>query len=206
MEPANDNGQRELGREQRELACRLTETELLARGETMAEAELEIGKLKEHRKGINGAIADYSATRNKLAKVIEDGEELRMVDCVWIEDIAHNVQNCIRQDTGAQVGQRAMTAADHQLGLELNAADADGADGDADALAADTYDDDTGEVLAPAEQVDVGEQRIELPPPKRRKSAVRSSSSAKATGKKAGKPKGKTANGKAARSTRHAHA
>ncbi len=209
MEPANDNGTadadaRALGREQRELMCKLTEAELLQRGETMAEAELEIAKLKEERKGINGTIADLSATRNKLAKVIEDGEELRAVDCTWIEDIKQNVHNLIRQDTGELVTSRAMTAADHQLGLGL---DADGAaDGGGDADADAPYDEDTGEVLAPPEMVDVGHQNIgTLPAPTKRKpKATRTAIKGKAAKRSSSNGKPKHANGKAR--TRHVHA
>jgi hypothetical protein len=184
MDTATQATGKEIGREQRELMCKLTEIELLARGETMAEAELEIAKLKETRKGINGQIQDYSATRNKLAKVIENGEELRMVDCAWIEDDKQNVHNCIRQDTGELVMSRAMTAADRQqtLGLEC-------------------VDEDTGEVLAPPEIVPVGAQNIGALPaakPTKRKpkatSAIKSKAKAKAN---------KHTNGKA---TRHAHA
>jgi hypothetical protein len=188
--------QREVGREQRELMCKLTEAELLQRGETMADADLEIGKLKETRKGINGQIADLTTTRSKLAKIIDDGEELRMVDCAWIEDLPQNVQNCVRQDTGELVTSRAMTAADRQEGFAF-------ADGDADDA---PIDEDTGEVLLKLESVDVSAQDIgELPKPTKRKAKPKATALKAAKGKQHKGGSGKASNGKRG-ATRHAHA
>ncbi len=127
-------------REQRECKCKLTGSEMLLRGEQMADAELEIDRLKESRKGINGQIAVLSDTRGKLAQVIEDGEEDRMVDCAWIEDVSQNVFKLVRQDTGTQIDTRAMTASDYQTGLPL---EDDSRDGTAEAYAAEPDDTDT---------------------------------------------------------------
>lgn len=115
--------QREVEREQRELMCKLTEGEIIARGDEMAKAELEIDRLKETRRGVNGQIADLSTRRNKLATIIEEGEEARAVDCTWIEDFAKNVVRLVRQDTGAEVDTRPMTADDRQESLGLEAVD-----------------------------------------------------------------------------------
>lgn len=101
-------------REQRELVRQLTEAELLARGEEMAKAELEQDKLKAERRGINGQIADLRASCAKLAEMIEAGEESRMVDCAWIEDLPQNRFKLVAQDTGEEIDSRALTAAELQ--------------------------------------------------------------------------------------------
>lgn len=204
-------------REQRELACKLTDDEVKKRGKDMADAELEIDRLKEERRGLNGQIADLSTRRNKLATVIEAGEEQRTVDCVWHEDVRQNVHKLIRQDTGAQVDTRAITAADHQVGFGFDAPASDAADsGDdeddeyhddlddaADAVAGAALD-AAADDLFTVEQVDVGHENIgELPPRKRRNTARETPrAKAKAKTKKPGKgtAKGKRTN------TRHVHA
>jgi predicted nuclease with TOPRIM domain len=108
-------------REQRQLICKLTESEVKKRGEEMAACELEIDDLKEQRRGLNGKIADLATQRNKLAQVIDDAAESRMVDCVWIEDIKQNCADLIRQDTGEKVDTRPLTADDLQEALDLDA-------------------------------------------------------------------------------------
>jgi hypothetical protein len=114
---ANGNGNgasARAAREQRELTCKLTQDELLARGDEMANCELSIDKLKAERRGLNGQIADLSEQRGKLAKAIEDEEELRMVDCEWAEDLKQNCRVLKRLDTKQVVDTQPLTAADRQ--------------------------------------------------------------------------------------------
>ena len=122
-------------REQRQLLCKLTEPEMLARGDEMAECENTIAVLKDKRRGLNGKIADLAERRGKLAKVIDSGSEERAVDCVWIDDIKQNCKDLVRQDTGEKVDTRPLTAADLQTGLDLGGGgpdDDDDEDGDDD--------------------------------------------------------------------------
>jgi hypothetical protein len=122
-----------LDREQRKLLCKLTDDELRARGDTMAEAELSIDERKEVRRGINGEIATLRTKRNELATVIEARAESRMVDCAWIEDPSKPFEHLVRQDTGEQIETRPL---DEQESLPFGK----------------VLDGDTGEVLdAPAE-------------------------------------------------------
>ena len=121
--------------ETRELWCELTESELLARGDSMAECELKIEQLKLKRGTIADAIKAQRAERRKLAGVIDAGKEQRDVRCVWIERFEQNCYELIRQDTGALVDTRAMTASDRQRGLgfaddeELGPEGEDGSEG-----------------------------------------------------------------------------
>jgi hypothetical protein len=100
--------------ETRELSCELNQAELLARGDAMADAELRIEQLKLERGAVTDQIKNEQILRRKLAGVIDSGNELRQVRCVWVEDFPKNCFRLIRQDTGAEVDQRAMSAADRQ--------------------------------------------------------------------------------------------
>jgi hypothetical protein len=103
--------------EQRELPVELTEAELRERGDRMAEAELQIETLKSERRDLNAAINSQVELRAKLAHTIDSGTETRDVRCKWIEDFDKNCWRLVRQDNGAAVDTRAMTAADRQGSL-----------------------------------------------------------------------------------------
>jgi hypothetical protein len=109
-------------REQRELACTLTDTQVRERGEQQSAAELEIERLKSQRKGLTGAISDLAEKRNALAHVIDTRVEQRMVDCAWIADYAAGLSSCVRQDTGEVIEQRPITNGERQTGLPLDVA------------------------------------------------------------------------------------
>jgi len=98
----------------RELLCELTPAELLQRGDAMADAELQIERLKLDRANLSAEIKAQREVRSELAVVIDSGTERRDVRCVWIEDFSKNCFRLIRQDTGEEVDTRAMTAADRQ--------------------------------------------------------------------------------------------
>lgn len=111
--------------EVRELPCELTEAELLQHGDAMAECEMCVDKLKDKRSKISKKIGEKRKERFEHAEVIERGEEQREVRCVWIEDFTHNVKRLIRQDTGEEVEQATMTAAERQLSMETPAPDSE---------------------------------------------------------------------------------
>lgn len=117
-------------RENRELECVLTQAETLARGDEMAAAELEIEDLKQKRKGLNGAIADLSETRGRLAKAIDTGKETRSVMCEWTPDFKARTKTLHRSDTGEVVDQRALAPGEAQTGLTFGSAGGPADDGD----------------------------------------------------------------------------
>lgn len=119
--------------ETRELSCELTEAELLTRGDAMADCELKIEQLKLKRSVIADQIKAQRAERRKLAGVIDAGKEQRDVRCVWIEKFEQNCFELVRQDTGAVVDTRAMTAADRQGSMGFDD-DAEGPIGEDDEL------------------------------------------------------------------------
>lgn len=132
----------------RELQCELNPTELLQRGDAMADAELEIEQLKLRRSELGDKLKAQRALRRKLAGVIDGGTERRDVRCVWIEDFSKNCYRLVRQDTGLEIDTRAMTAADRQEPM--------GFDGDDDA-------DDIGEPDETPEPDDEGDFEDERP-------------------------------------------
>lgn len=103
--------------ETRELLCKLNDTELLHRGDAMADAELRIEQIKLKRSEFGDKLKAERAMRRKLAGVIDSGEERRDVRCVWIEKFEQNCFELVRQDTGAVIDTRAMTAADRQTDM-----------------------------------------------------------------------------------------
>jgi hypothetical protein len=117
---------------ERNLPCKLTEAELLARGDAMAAAELKIDTLKAERRGVNAQIREQTDERNKLAHTIESELEHRPVICKWIADFTHNVFRLVRQDTGDEIETRPMTAADRQGALPLDGSAPVAADGGGD--------------------------------------------------------------------------
>lgn len=160
MGKGNGHATREV--EERTLAVRLTESELLERGEKMADAEIAIAAYKEKRAAIGRDITAESKRRAELADVIESGTEERVVRCEWAADFPKNVWRLMRQDTYVQVDTRPMTAADRQgsLGLDADAGHPRSLDVIIDDLhvafdppsgvsEAEVVDPDTGEVTTP---------------------------------------------------------
>lgn len=102
----------------RELPCALTADELLQRGDAMADCEMAIDKLKDKRSKLSKKIGEKRKERFELAEMIDRGEEVREVSCEWHEDFAKNVRRLMRMDTGGEVEQVTMTAAERQLMIE----------------------------------------------------------------------------------------
>lgn len=101
----------------RQLPCKLDDQELLDRGDDMANAELQIDKLKADRRATNKQILEQVDRRNKLAHTIESESEMRDVSCRWHPRESEKQWELVREDTGVVVETRAMTAADLQGNL-----------------------------------------------------------------------------------------
>jgi hypothetical protein len=110
---------------ERQLACALSEEELIARGGQMAEAELKIETLKGERKMLNAQINQYVEQRAQLGHTIDSGIEERTVVCKWIADYTSNEWRLVRQDNGDQVEARTMSSDDLQVKMGFDAAEAD---------------------------------------------------------------------------------
>lgn len=202
---------KELGREQKELECALNDDELRLRGAEMATAELDIDKLKLKRSGLNGEIADLRAKCAKLAEAIDSKVEIRMVACVWIEELQQNAKRLVRQDTGETIDTRSLEVAELQTTLGgvfgdggIGALEAENDNGDEfEPETATVIDDATGEVLT-GEQA----QRLEAAHAVHRASVaprVRSTAGATKKPKNKAKQSSKKAT-KPSKHTRHVHA
>jgi hypothetical protein len=101
------------------LPCRLSDSEVLAKGEALAAARLLIEELKAQRKVINDRISAQQDEVLELATLIDARAEERDVPCKWVDDFAHKVRKLIRQDTGEEVETQVMTAADLQADMDL---------------------------------------------------------------------------------------
>jgi len=119
---AKTNGKTVRDTEVRPLPVKLTEPELVKRGDEMASCELKIEELKASRSAINGEISGEVKRRAELAHVIDSGVETREVRCEWQPDFAKNVFRLVRLDLGATIDTRAMSA-DDRVGDLFDAAD-----------------------------------------------------------------------------------
>lgn len=101
----------------RELPCKLTAADLLLRGDELAACELAIASINEKRAKLSKRAGDKRKECFDLAAVIDRGEEVRDVRCVWIDDFTHATRTLVRQDTGEAIAQVTMTAEDRQLAM-----------------------------------------------------------------------------------------
>lgn len=104
---------------EKKLAVKLTEKELLDRGNRAADCEIEIAALKAERSNFTRAINEQASKRAQLLGVIDAKEEERMVLCHWAKNFAHNCWDLIRSDTRAVVDTKPLTAADRQAEIEF---------------------------------------------------------------------------------------
>lgn len=108
---------------QKELPVELSDIELLERGEEHAKAKLEHERLLRERTEVtgklNGKIREVNLTCSKLAKVVNDGTEDRLVDVQWQEDRPHQIKRLVRLDTKEVIEERAMTSDELQEDLDL---------------------------------------------------------------------------------------
>lgn len=112
MGTGNGSAKKKQQVESRDLQVKLTEAELLERGDELATCELQIEALKGARSSVNADINEQIKLRTKLAHTIDRGTEERSVQCTWVEDFPKNVYRLKRNDTGEEVDTRPMTADD----------------------------------------------------------------------------------------------
>jgi len=108
---------------QRELPVKLTDVEMLERGDQLADLVQRHERVKAEKKrvdaGFNSDLKEIEAEQAGLARAIDTGTEDRLVRCHWVEDLEHNCRRLIRQDTGEEVDVEALTPDDLQEDLAL---------------------------------------------------------------------------------------
>lgn len=110
---------------ERDLPCRLTEAELLKKGDRLAAIELEIAELKDKRAGVSAEIKDLADERADLADAVDRKLEKRKVPCEWRKDFEAQRVVLVRLDTAEVVDERPLTADDRQVSLLTDGSDDD---------------------------------------------------------------------------------
>ncbi len=105
------------------LKCPLTEAELRAQAEKMAQNLSQIAQyeadLKSIKKQIESDIARCQADLGSAVEKFRSGFEMRNVDCEVQKDFQTNTVRTYRLDTGEMIRERALTAEERQLMLDL---------------------------------------------------------------------------------------
>jgi hypothetical protein len=105
------------------LKCPLTEAEMKAQAEKMAQNLSQIAQyeadLKSIKKQIESDIARCQAELGSAVEKYRSGFEMRNIDCEIIKNFETNTVSIKRLDTGETIRERAMTAEERQLALDL---------------------------------------------------------------------------------------
>ena len=95
------------------LVCKLTDQELLERGETMANAQQALteidAELEAFKAQIKGRRSEQEGQISSMSSVIRQRYEHRRVECTITEDYGAATITVTRQDTGSEVEARKMT-------------------------------------------------------------------------------------------------
>jgi hypothetical protein len=109
--------------EYRLLPCVLSDAELQAKGEELAEAELARQRLVAEKKAASDAfkepIAEQVELVTRLSKEISEECEMRDVQVNWRPDFDNGVVDCVRVDTGEVVESRPMVDSDRQITMDV---------------------------------------------------------------------------------------
>jgi hypothetical protein len=113
-----------MGSKKEDLACKLTQEELLDRGQQLARVNSEIDQHETHSKQVKDDLkateSRLDAERAKWAGVVRARAEYRPVEVDMIADFKEGVVREIRTDTGEEVRARALTDAERQGKLKLH--------------------------------------------------------------------------------------
>lgn len=112
------------GTETRTLPVRLTEDELIARGDALARQHQVVRDeelvQKGEREAMKQRLADLESEQARLARIVRDKAEPRPVECRVVFDYAGNAVQVVREDTGEVIEARAMTDRERQIGLPMH--------------------------------------------------------------------------------------
>jgi hypothetical protein len=105
------------------LKCPLTEAEMKAQAEKMAQNLSQIAQYEADLKSIKNQIgADIARCQADLGSAVEkfrSGFEMRNVDCEVVKTFELNMVRTYRLDTGELIRERAMTLEERQMMLDL---------------------------------------------------------------------------------------
>lgn len=108
------------------LRCALTDHELIELARKSGQAQRQrlelLNQKAEAMKEYGGRIAAQDTLLQRYAELINQGYQVRRVDCELIFDTPKIGQaTLVRLDTGEVVGERSMSAEEQQMPLELHA-------------------------------------------------------------------------------------
>lgn len=110
----------------RPLACRLTEEELLQKGQQLAEAVEDIQSEERRQTDIKASmkarLTALEARRDEVSVAIRRREEERDVEVDIWHDFARGIVQDIRRDTGEVIHYRPMSDDERQQGLPMEPA------------------------------------------------------------------------------------
>jgi hypothetical protein len=119
------------------LPCLLTDGEMIEKGKELSGLIATVGDLqvqkKAHADRLKKAIDGHEVEVEEISKIIRDGFEFRMVECIEERDYERMMIHVIRTDCGAIVRSRAMTMDERQEVMfeeEVPVEDAEEADND----------------------------------------------------------------------------
>src|SRR5262249_29735219 len=105
----------------RDLPCRLSDSEIQAMGEQLADLELEYKRVDEERKTRAAEFRDQLESINNrigiLSREIQAREQVRQVECGIGRNERLGLIETVRWDTGEVIDRRAMTAEERQKDL-----------------------------------------------------------------------------------------
>lgn len=107
----------------RNLPCRLTEGELLARADDLSvvvqETTAEEGRQTDVKAQMKARLTELDARKTRLAITIGRKEEYRDVEVEHLADLQAGTVSVIRTDTGESIETRPMTEQERQTSLPL---------------------------------------------------------------------------------------
>lgn len=110
---ATPRGKRSPGAIQKELLCKISDEDRKKYGDALAASKLEVNRLREEKSAYltaQGAkIKEAEERCTKLATAIDNGEELRLVDCYWHEELSKHEKYLERGDTHEEIERRSMS-------------------------------------------------------------------------------------------------
>jgi hypothetical protein len=104
------------------LACKLSQEEMVLKGRALAEKRVEINAAKEQKKHMAKAakemIEDLEVEAEEIGSCIRAGEEIRPIPCYEEPDHKRGIWAMYREDSGAKISERAMTAEEREAHRE----------------------------------------------------------------------------------------
>lgn len=102
----------------RQLPCQLTHDELITAAKGVARATADLAAAETEMQAVKAeykeTVARLEARRGESARLVNEGVQVREVECEEIHDLTAKTVVVVRRDTGEQVENRAMSAQERE--------------------------------------------------------------------------------------------